>query len=119
MSDYKFRMPWPPTLNHWHQPRGNRIIKGAKAREYESKAVAHIKSLKLNDEALSSKLRVRLTLHPMINRSYDIDNRTKGIFDSLSTANFWLDDSQVEELIIKKAGKVKGGSVVVEVWICD
>lgn len=119
MTDYKFEMPWPPTVNHWHQPCRNRIIKGAKAREYESKAVAHLKALKLSGEALSSKLRVRLTLHPPTLARYDIDNRTKGIFDSLSSANFWVDDEQVCELSISKAEKIKGGLVVVEVWICD
>lgn len=119
MSDYSFWMPWPPTLNHWHQPRGNRIIKGSKAREYESKAVAHLKSLNLSGEALGSNLRVTLTLHPPTLARYDIDNRTKGVFDSLSAAGFWIDDCQVVSLTIKKAEKIKFGKVTVEVWVCD
>lgn len=119
MSDYKFEMPWPPTVNHWHQPCRNRIIKGVKAREYESKAVAHIKGLSLGSEALSSNLRVSLTLHPPTLARYDIDNRTKGVFDSLSAAGFWIDDCQVVSLTIKKAEKIKFGKVIVEVWVCD
>lgn len=119
MSNYKFEMPWPPTVNHWHQPCGNRIIKGAKAREYESKAVAYLKSLNLNRESLSSDLRVSLTLYPPTLARYDIDNRTKGVFDSLSAAGFWIDDCQVVSLTIKKAEKIKFGKVTVEVWVCD
>ncbi|MGL5703615.1 MAG: RusA family crossover junction endodeoxyribonuclease [Cetobacterium sp.] len=115
MADYDFTMPWPPTINHWHQPWRGRIIKGAKARKYESDAVAWLKSIGLNGERLANDLRVKLTLHPPTNARYDIDNRTKGVFDSLSAADFWVDDSQVVELSIAKGEKVKGGMVEVSV----
>lgn len=115
MADYDFTMPWPPTINHWHQPCRGRIIKGSKARKYESDAVAWLKSIGLNGERLANDLRVKLTLHPPTNARYDIDNRTKGVFDSLSAADFWVDDSQVVELSIAKGEKVKGGLVEVSV----
>ena len=44
MPDFEFNLPYPPTVNHYHQPvrqgLGVRIIKGAKAREYQAEAVA-------------------------------------------------------------------------------
>ena len=54
MPDYEFNLPWPPTVNHYHQPvrhgRGVRIIKGAKARAYQADAVAAIVAAGLDAE---------------------------------------------------------------------
>lgn len=109
--EYEFDMPWPPTVNHWHQPCKGRIIKGAKAREYTKKAVEHIKGLGLSGEMLTNQIKILMVLHPPTNARYDIDNRTKGVFDALSEAKFWADDSQVVDLQIKKKEKVKDGMV--------
>ena len=123
MTDYEFELPWPPTVNHWHQPvkmgRGVRVIKSKKARDYESLVIEVMTALKLDGEFLDGKLTVSLTLNPPTLARYDIDNRTKGVFDGLSAARFWLDDEQVINLIIKKGEKQKGGNVLVKVKKLD
>ena len=120
---YEFEMPWPPTVNHFHQPirvgKGARITKGAKARQYSKDMAVHLKELGLADEQLSDRLSVRLTLHPPTLAKYDIDNRTKGVFDALSESGFWVDDEQVDILIINKAEKIRGGKVVLRVRVLD
>ena len=120
---YEFEMPWPPTVNHFHQPirvgKGARIIKGEKARQYSEDMAAYLKGLGLADEQLSDRLSVRLTLHPPTLAKYDIDNRTKGVFDALSESGFWVDDEQVDILIINKAEKIKGGKVILRVRVLD
>ena len=119
MTDYAFTLPWPPTVNHWHQPvkmgRGVRIVKSKKARDYEALVIEVMTGLKLDSEALDCKLSVSLTLNPPTLARYDIDNRTKGIFDGLSAAGFWLDDEQVTKLTIEKGEKQKGGNVLIKV----
>lgn len=121
MSEYEFEMPWPPTVNHYHQPvsfgRGARIIKGEKARAYAKECEKHLAEIGVTNERIadSVELSVCLTLNPPTLARYDIDNRTKGIFDALSEANFWADDSQVVRLTIIKGEKVKGGKVEVKV----
>lgn len=117
MSDYEFTMPWPPTVNHWHQPCNGRIIKGEKAREYEKKAVEHLRSIGLFGEDLHDDLEVKIILYPPTNARYDIDNRTKGVFDSLSAAGFWVDDSQVTKLSIEKSLKIPRGMVKISINI--
>lgn len=109
--DYEFDMPWPPSVNHWHQPCRGRIIKGKAARDYEKLAVEHLKSIGIFGEHVAQDLCVKLELMPPTMARYDIDNRTKGVFDSLSAAGFWIDDSQVVELSIVKGDKIKGGLV--------
>jgi len=56
-----------------------------------------------------------MVLMPPTNARYDIDNRTKGIFDSLSASEFWVDDSQVQKLTIEKGGKIKNGMVSISI----
>ena len=111
MADYEFTMPWPPSVNHWHQPCRGRIIKGLAARNYERLAVDHLESIGISGEKIESQLSVTMVLMPPTNARYDIDNRTKGIFDSLSASGFWVDDSQVQRLTIEKGEKVKNGMV--------
>lgn len=120
MSEYKFSMPWPPTVNQWHQPikmgKAVRITKSQKARAYLKLALEHIEqNLGLYGENIEQRLSVKLVLHPPSLRKYDIDNRTKGIFDALSEAKFWIDDEQVERLLLEKGQKEAGGRVEVEV----
>lgn len=121
LADYEFELPWPPTINHYHQPirvgRGVRIIKGAKARAYQVDAVAALSALGLSGEEISGHVNVSITLNPPTLASYDVDGRPKGILDALTAAGFWLDDSQVQRMTVQKGEKVKGGNVMVRVEV--
>ena len=121
MPDYEFTLPYPPTVNHYHQPvrqgRSVRIIKGAKARAYQAEAVASLVASGLDGEAISGPVKVAITLNPPTLASYDVDGRPKGVLDALTAAGFWLDDSQVHSMTVEKGMKVKGGNVVVKVWV--
>jgi crossover junction endodeoxyribonuclease RusA len=122
---YNFTMPYPPTLNHYHQPvrigKSVRIIKGAKARQYAKDMELHLESLGLRNEMIneSVKLSVTLTLNPPTLARYDVDNRAKGVLDALSNANFYADDSQIHRLTVIKGEKTKGGNVIVKVEVME
>ncbi len=123
MSDYNFTMPWPPTVNHYHQPvrmaKGARIIKGIKARRYAEEMEVHLKEIGLYGEKIPEDkiLHMTLKLNPPTLARYDVDNRTKGIMDALSNANFYADDSQIHKLTVMKGDKIKGGNVQVKVTV--
>ena len=121
MPDFEFNLPYPPTVNHYHQPvrqgRGVRIIKGAKARAYQADAVAAITAAGLDAEGIDGPVRITITLNPPTLARYDVDGRPKGILDAITAAGFWLDDSQVQSMTVEKGEKVKGGSAVVKVWV--
>lgn len=121
MADYEFNLPWPPTVNHYHQPimrgKGVRIIKGAKAREYAKEAGKVIDAIGLSDEKIAGKVSVSMVLHPPTLASYDVDGRPKGVLDALTEAGFWVDDSQVCKITVEKGEKVKGGMVSVSVTL--
>ncbi|AUR92829.1 endodeoxyribonuclease [Vibrio phage 1.177.O._10N.286.45.E10] len=121
MSDYEFTMPWPPTMNHYHQPvrmeKGVRIIKGQKAKQYAKEMESYLESIGLMNEMIpeEQKLSVHITLNPPTLARYDVDNRSKGVLDALSNANFYADDSQIHSLTVIKGEKSPPGNVVVKV----
>lgn len=44
-------------------------------------------------------------------RRRDLDNLQKAVFDALTKAGFWLDDSQVVDYRVVKMPVVKGGKL--------
>lgn len=117
MSDYKFAMPFPPSVNVWKSPFRSRMILTKRGRDYRAKALEEMERLGLAGESLSGRLEVRLTLNPPTLRKYDIDNFCKSLFDAMTKAEFWEDDEQVDKLTITKGEKVAGGNVIVEVYV--
>ena len=116
MRSYKFTMPFPPSVNVWKSPFRNRMILTARGRAYRAEAIKAMQSLNLDNEALSGRLEVHLTLNPKTNRKYDIDNFCKSLFDAITKSGFWVDDEQIDKLVVKKGKKVKGGRVQVSVF---
>ena len=121
MPDFEFNLPWPPTVNHYHQPvrqgRGVRIIKGVKARAYQAEAAKALVYYGLACEAIAGPVRVTITLNPPTLARYDVDGRPKGILDAITAAGFWLDDSQVQSMTVEKGEKVKGGNALIKVYL--
>ena len=121
MPDYEFTLPYPPTVNHYHQPvrqgRGVRIIKGAKARAYQVDAAKALVDYGLACEAIAGPVKITITLNPPTLARYDVDGRPKGILDAITAAGFWLDDSQVQSMTVEKGEKVKGGNALIKVYL--
>ena len=71
-------------------------------------------------EPLEGPLAVTVRVYPPDKRKRDIDNLFKGLFDSLTHAKVWHDDSQVLELHAHMLEIVKKGMVEVEIhklWV--
>jgi len=117
MSDYKFNVPFPPSINGYWPTFRNRQIISKRGRDYRLSIKRVMQSYGLDKEALSGRLSVKITLEPPTIRKYDIDNFCKALFDGLTHCEFWEDDEQVDRLTIQKSPKVKGGNVIVEVEV--
>ena len=116
MSDYKFTLPFPPSVNVWKSPFKGRMILTKRGRSYRAEVIELMQSIGLSKEKLSGRLQVRLTLNPPTARKYDVDNFSKSLFDALTKCEFWDDDEQVDKLTIVKGEKSPPGNVLVEVW---
>ena len=99
-------LPWPPSLNRiWTATRRGRkaaIILSPVARSYKA-ALARALPTGRVPPALTGRLLVWLTLHPPLNfgeQKWDIANREKLLFDCLTAQRVWLDDSQIDALVV-------------------
>lgn len=119
MNDYRFELPFPPSVNACWRVFRNRSILSKRGREYRNEVIDRMKCIGLDRELLSARLRVRLELYPPDLRRRDIDNYCKATFDALSHAEFWIDDEQIDELTIKRMSKVQDGIVIVRVDLID
>ncbi len=113
--DYEFDLPFPPSVNAWKTPFRNRMILSKRGREYRAAVAAELVRLGLHGEGLDGDLAVSITLNPPSLRRYDVDNFTKSLFDALTAAGFWLDDSQVSRMTVEKGEKVAGGAVKISI----
>jgi crossover junction endodeoxyribonuclease RusA len=116
---YEFTMPWPPSVGSCWRAYQNRFILSKKGRQYRKDAIKSLVDLNLFDKSLSEKLSVTVILNPPTLGRYDVDNFTKALFDALTHGGFWVDDEQVQILLVSKGVKTKGGNVLVKVEIID
>ena len=107
-------LPWPPSVNSCWRTVNGRTMVSKKGRIYKQAATRAVLAAGANKH-LPGRLRVKLTAYPPDRRRRDIDNLTKLALDSMQVAGVYLDDSQVDELTIIRAGVEKGGVIVAEI----
>lgn len=111
-------LPWPPSVNSvWRAfAQGGRVrsILSKKGREYRDEGVKAV-SGQYEGEPMQGRLSVTITLHAPSQRSYDIDNRVKVTADTLTRAGVWVDDSQIDELTVRRGEIRKPGEAVIEI----
>ncbi len=119
MSDYEFQLPWPPTVNHFHQPvmiKGRtRNIKSKGVKAYHKQVKILMDKLGLSGEMIEERVSISLVMHPKTNHKYDCSNFLKAYEDALVECKFLEDDHWIEYDSIKKGEKVKGGMLEVKV----
>lgn len=112
-------MPWPPSVNRiWRAVLG-RIILSQVARTYKARAAQALPAGRV-PAPLTGRLLVWLTMCPpeKLDRSgkaWDIANREKLLCDALTAQRVWLDDSQIDALVILRGEPCKAGRVEVTI----
>ncbi len=112
-------LPWPPSVNNYYRAtvRNGKPcqIKTGPARSYRDKVRVACIMAGINGRRLPGRIAVELRLYPPTRRSFDIDNRLKGILDGLTYARVWLDDSQVDRLTVSRGERISGGLVKIQI----
>lgn len=62
----------------------------------------------------SGRLGVFIEAYPPDKRARDLDNILKSLLDSLTKSGVWADDSQIDDLQVKRM--TVGGMVKVQIW---
>lgn len=117
----KLTLPFPPSVNtYWRAPnsgplKGRHLI-SAKGRAYQSAACAAIvDQLRRLPKPSNSPAAVEILLFPPDARRRDIDNYIKALFDALTHAGVWEDDSQVKRMLVEWGPQVAGGRVEITI----
>ena len=93
-----------------------RVLLSKAGREYRKAVHASVTAQIGARGAISGPVRVDIQLHPPTRHRLDLDNRIKAVLDALTHAAVWVDDSQVDVLIVSR-GEVRpnDGCALVEV----
>lgn len=117
----KLTLPFPPSVNtYWRAPNkgplaGRHLISAA-GRKYQSDACAAIiEQLRRLPKPSTTPAAVAITLFPPDLRRRDLDNYNKALFDALTHAGVWEDDSQVKRMLVEWGPVVSKGKVEITI----
>ena len=117
MTSYLLTLPYPPSLNSLYKITCKPFPKtylSAKGKEYKLQIKEYIAKNNLQLKA-NIPLIVTIEITPPDKRKRDIDNLFKILFDSLTEAEFWEDDSCVREFHAAYQLPQKPGSLLMHV----
>ncbi len=94
---FKITTSWPPTVNHIYQSAGKKRFLSTRALGYRQEVIAQCVGV----QGFGTKrLYVQVNLFAPNKRRWDLDNRLKAVLDSLQHAGIYVDDSQIDRLLI-------------------
>ena len=102
MTTRRYRLPFPPSLNRIWRAVSGRLILSAAAREWKIAAANALPRGRI-PPPLTGRLVVTLHLCPptkLARKSWDVANREKLAMDLLTEQRVWLDDSQIDVMLI-------------------
>ena len=92
------KLPWPPSTNAYYRVFNNRAILTKEARNYRAEVVGLFGEFPL----MVGRLGVIIYAFPPDKRKRDLDNLLKQPLDALQHAGIYSDDSQIDELVIRR-----------------
>ena len=111
-------LPISPSVNDSYgiTIKGKFPIKYVKtsAKEYFSKVKEYVLLNNFNVQA-NTRLKVEVMINFATNHRNDLDNRLKSLFDSLTQAGVWEDDSLIDELFVIRGETKKPGSIIIKI----
>ena len=95
-------MPWPPSTNSIWRNVGKRTLLSKEARVYRNRARGELLAQGAANARLAGRGAVEVMLYPGNARAFDIDNKLKALLDALTYSRVWLDDGQVDEILVRR-----------------
>lgn len=107
-------LPWPPSVNnYWARSKSGKVYLTAKALKYRFKVIQLISHFNLS-LGIDFNVDVDVFYHPPTNVA-DIDNFKKGLYDALTHADVWTDDSRVKRELTEIGETKKGGTIEMKI----
>ncbi len=117
----KFVLPFPPSVNtYWRAPnkgplKGRHLVSEAGRKYQRAARAAIIEQLRAIPKPSADLATVEIILFPPDYRRRDLDNYNKALFDALTYAGVWEDDSQVKRMSVEWGENTKGGKVEITI----
>lgn len=108
-------LPYPPTGNHAvkHTRQGRHYVTSEAKSYYET--VTYLVRCANACAMLDGDLTVECDIYPPDRRRRDMDNAWKVLSDACTKAGVWLDDTQINRLVLERQEPVKDGRVLLRV----
>lgn len=110
-------LPFPPSMNsYWRSPnkgalKGRHLI-SERGRKFRTEAIARVlEQLRRQPKPITADIAVTVVFCPPNKTPRDLDNYFKALFDAMTHAGVWLDDSQVKRIAAEWGPVTKGGKV--------
>lgn len=121
-------LPWPPSVNSYWQPfvvpnTRNRVVMTLtpRAKLYRTDVHAAIRTQcgSVPVATITVPVRIDIELRAPDRRTRDIDNHIKGLFDALTHAGIWQDDSLVDEMTVRRGRIHRDGQANIVISALD
>lgn len=109
--DLTFELPWPPSVNTYWRRNGHVYFISKAGKDYRSTTTAIIKALQLG-APVTDRLSMTVIASAPDRRRRDLDNILKSLFDSLTHAGVYEDDSQIDQLQVWREAPGHGRVIV-------
>lgn len=110
----ELELPYPPSANHYYRRVGPRTLISREGRRFRERVCLLLAATGVRP--LRGPLRIEISIYPPDRRKRDVDNAIKAINDSLEHGGAFEDDSQIEDLRIRRRRPVPGGRAIVRIW---
>lgn len=120
-ESFTVTLPWPPSTNRiWRNVAVHgkpRTLLSEEGRIYRKAAADACLVAKVSGRKIAGRLSLRLVVQAPDRRARDLDNTVKAVQDALTHAGVWLDDSQIDRLLVERGPIAKDGMVSVTVEV--
>lgn len=106
---------YPPTVNNYYVKTQRGLFISAKGRKFRDELMVDAVEQLAGMEPIEGSVRVDIIFWVPDLRKRDLDNLLKPLFDAMTQANIWKDDSQIDQVCIYRGAKVYGGKCYIRV----
>lgn len=98
---FEITLPWPPTANTYWRHVGLKTLISKNGRSYRKTVHGYVMENRFPAFG-KNRLKVEIIAYPPDRRRRDLDNLLKATLDSLQHAGVYSDDSQIDDIRIKR-----------------
>jgi len=111
-------LQYPPSINTYYRNIGRRVLISREGRTFRKNVCALLAGGGTNGPRkppMGGRIALMMDAFPPDNRRRDMDNVAKPVLDALQHAGVYIDDSQIDQLYVRRRHVVPGGRLDIEV----